>query len=70
MEPPRAVGAPQHFGHVFLPTLQNGFDPLHHAIVQLTNDVARFHVFAHLLRLRCAGDDRADIWIFQAPGER
>jgi hypothetical protein len=43
--------------------LQNAFDPLHNRLVELVDEIARFHVLADLPWFRCASDDGADVWI-------
>lgn len=34
-----------------LPTLQNGFDPFHRAVIELVHNFGGLHIFAHLFRL-------------------
>src|SRR6478672_676231 len=53
-----------------LSTLQYRLDSFHHAVIELMDDFACFHIFPNLLRLRCASDNRAYVRIFQAPRER
>src|SRR6476469_3997400 len=53
-----------------LSTLQYRLDSLHHAVIELIDYFACFHIFPNLLRLGRAGDNRAHVRIFQAPRER
>jgi len=59
------VGVP----FIYLCTLQYRLDSFHHAVIQLFDYLAGFHVFPNLLRLRCTSEDGAHVRIFQAPRE-
>src|SRR6266480_5607516 len=53
----------------FLSILQYRLDSVHHAVIELIDYFACFHIFPYLLRLRCAGNDGAHVRIFQTPRE-
>src|SRR5437660_3712366 len=60
------AGAP----FIYLCTLQYRLDSFHHAVIQLFDYLAGFHVFPSLLRLRRTSEDGAHVRISQAPRAR